>query len=99
MLIINKVHRDLDHAAALQFKPQRLDERQTTVACAHRAGDAPRNGQIVRTQIYIESDQEWARAHDNRTGTVVQFAITNVGSAIRIQFDLLAQPLESLATD
>ena len=44
LFVIREVHRDLDHAAALQFETKRLYERQAAVALAHGTRNSPGDG-------------------------------------------------------
>ena len=42
LFVIDKIHRDLNQAASLQFKAERLHETQASIAFTDRAGDASR---------------------------------------------------------
>jgi hypothetical protein len=48
-------------------------------------------------QIYIEGNQERARADDSRAGTFVQLWITDIWRTIRIDFNFPTQPFEASA--
>src|SRR5947207_3305050 len=54
---------------------------------------------VVRAQVDVECDQEWSRANRNRSGARMKSRFAHVRSAVRISFDLFAQPFEAFTAD
>src|SRR2546429_3190213 len=98
LFVVRQVHRNLNQPARLQFKAKRLHERQAAATFADRASDTTRDCDVICSQVDIERNQKWTRAHGNCAGCRMGSFLAYVRRAIGIRFDLSSKLLDPFAT-
>src|SRR5690348_2426003 len=91
---VGEVHRYLHQASRTQRQPQSLHSRQAAAAGPYAARDLLGDAEIVRLQVDVEGDQEFAGPCDHRAGGWMQSRSAHIRLLRLISRSTLSKTLE-----
>ena len=98
-LKVGEVHGNLGQVARLQVHAHGLDVAQAAAGKTDSLADFLGDADVAGVQVDVVSDQKLPRPDHSGAGGGVQARLANVGRALRVGDDFLAQALELSATD